>query len=141
MAERQHTSIDWHSWRVGVGIFVLLLPIYWLFIHFNDETRGFVVVCVTGAAFVACYVQRRERHRVRRWVTVALLYVLQLPLLLLVPLPAKLPGPTMYPVALLDAFALIWVSSLIERHVFQRSRIRQPSADEPPRYNDRSIDL
>lgn len=99
----------------GLVVAVLLSPIFFLFVHFGHQTRGFVVTCVTAVAIVSAYAQRRERNRAQLWLLVAFLYLVELPLSLLVPLPDRLAGATMIPISFANLFLLLGIVSLYQR--------------------------
>jgi len=99
----------------GLALAVLLSPLYLLFVHFGDETRGVVVTCITAVAIVSAYVQRKKANRIQLWLLVALLYCLELPVALLFPLPDSLLGATMIPISFANLFLLLGIVSLYQR--------------------------
>jgi hypothetical protein len=111
----ERTSPDTIGRIKGLVLAALLSPLYFLFIHFDEETRGFVVFCATGVACIAAYVQRKEHNRVQLWLLVGFVYLLELPVALLVPLPDRLPGATMIPISFLNLFLFLGVISLFQR--------------------------
>jgi uncharacterized membrane protein YhdT len=113
--ENERMSADTKARLVGLAMAVLLWPTWLLFARFSNETRGFVVFCVSGVAYAAAYVQRKKRNRMQLWLLIAIIYLVELPLALLVPLPSRVPGSAMLPVSFANLFLVLGAVSLFQR--------------------------
>jgi hypothetical protein len=99
---------------MGLGAAVLLLPIIYLFAQHREQSRGFVVFCVTGVFLSVIYARRREL-RLRLLIAIAALYAVQLAIALFIPLPERIAGAAMIPITIADAVLMLWLLHLIDR--------------------------
>jgi hypothetical protein len=108
-------STETQSRLAGLITAVLLLPIYFLFVHFHERSRGLVVETATLVACAAAYSLRREPNRGHLLSLVGIIYLVQLIIALLIPLPAKIPGAAMIPIAYIDLLLVIGIVALFQR--------------------------
>lgn len=110
MEDEEDGKFSPKTYGVMLAIFVALSPIYLLSIHYGVENRGFIVYCITGVFCSLFYACRNLAKRVRFIALIVSLYIVHLLIILLIPLPEKIPGAIMIAVSIVD---LIVVDSII----------------------------
>jgi hypothetical protein len=100
---------------VGLIGAVLLFPIYALTSHIGGENRGFIVFCVTGAFFGVAYVRFDIINNIYFISTMIVLYIIQCTIAMMVDWPYNFPGFLMIPIAIADAFFILYAILFVER--------------------------
>jgi energy-converting hydrogenase Eha subunit C len=105
---------------VGAICFILLFPIYAVFDHFNQEGRGFIIVCISGVFIAAAYVNSRN---IRSFVFVSMLsmlFIAQVAAVFFLKIPAYFPGFIMLPASIVNLLIVLAVMDRVEK--WERSR-------------------
>lgn len=95
---------------VGLIMAAALMPLFILFVHYNRQSLGLVLLCVTGVFLTVIYVKRSSALRLKFIASTAVLYIIHITIILNLKIPNKIPGFVMIPISFAD---LIFVLSLI----------------------------
>lgn len=107
----------------GAIAFILLFPFYAAFSHFNQEGRGFIIVCISVVFIAAVYVNT-ENIRSPVFVSLlALLFIAQVAGVLFMKIPERFPGFVMLPAAIVDLLLVLAVMNRAEK--WERSRLER----------------
>jgi hypothetical protein len=108
---------------VGAIAFILLLPIYAAFAHFDQEGRGFVIVCISVVFIATAYVNS-ENIRLPVFVSLlALLFLAQVTGAFFLKIPERFPGFVMLPMAFVNLLFVLTVMKRVEK--WERSRLER----------------
>lgn len=107
----------------GAIAFILLLPIYAAFAHFDQEGRGFITVCIC-VVFIATVYVNTENIRSPVFVSLlALLFIAQVAGVFFLKIPESFPGFIILPAALVDLLLVLAVMNRVEK--WERSRLER----------------
>jgi hypothetical protein len=113
--------------RSGAIIGLSMLPIFFLFVYLGKAELGFGVTIVATAAVLAIKLRWELSKHVWFWVTIAVVFALHIPLLLVFQWPPHTGVPTLFytmPMGIADFFIMSGAISLA-----QRLFLRDSSAD------------
>ena len=125
MKHERSAEHDFKLQMIGAGLFVALAPVYAIFSHYNQEDRGFLIVSITIVFCAVAYVRRAALRLAVFSMVLAILYIVQIVVAAVVPIPSRYPGFVMVPLAFLDLVIVLGVMSLVERQV----RTPKPGSD------------
>jgi uncharacterized membrane protein YjjP (DUF1212 family) len=94
---------------VGLIMAAALMPFFALFAHFGMRNLGFVLICITGVFLTVIYVNRSSALRWRFIAELISLYIIHIIVVLLLPLPQKIPGFIMIPISMADLVLVLSV--------------------------------
>jgi hypothetical protein len=108
----------------GVAIGLLVLPLYFVFVHFEKPAMG-RAACICLAAFLlAIRINWDLRGKLWFWGLIVFLLTLHVPLVLLVPWPGRwIPAIGILPIALADCVIVLGAIWLVEKWM---KRAQQP---------------
>ena len=107
----------------GAIAFILLFPMYAAFSHFNQEGRGFIIVCIS-VVFIATIYVNTENIRAPVFVSgLALLFIAQVAGVFFLKIPEPFPGFIMLPAAFVDLLLVLAVMKCVEK--WERSRLER----------------
>ena len=95
----------------------MLLPVFFLFAHFDKADMGLAALIVLGAVILAIKLHWRLRKHVWFWATIAIVLALHIPLVLIVQWPqGRIPTIThTMPIGIADFLLIMGVLSYAER--------------------------
>ena len=107
----------------GAIAFIFLYPVYAAFSHFNQEGRGFIIVCIS-VVFIATIYVNTENIRAPVFVSgLALLFIAQVAGVFFLKIPEPFPGFIMLPAALVDLLLVLAIMNRVEK--WERSRLER----------------
>ena len=107
----------------GAMAFILLYPVYAAFSHFNQEGRGFIIVCISAVFIGTVYVNTENIRSPVFVFLLALLFIAQVAGVFFLKIPESFPGFIMLPAALVDLLLVLAVMNRVEK--WERSRLKR----------------
>jgi hypothetical protein len=108
---------------IGLAGFVIFLPVYFGFRHFNREGLGLLIVSISGVFFAAAYVNSEHLRSVKFISLLSLFYIAQVSLAFFLKIPEQFPGFVMISAAFADLFLVLAVMAQVGR--WERSRSKR----------------
>lgn len=124
--EESAEEAETRSRVAGLIVFVLLSPIFFIFDHFGQSQKGFLVTCVTGVFAATIYVKGRKLLKPHSISVMIILFIAQILGLLLVDVPGPYFRPpysrAVLPFAVADLALLFAVLGIVDRAFGLRTR-------------------
>lgn len=99
---------------IAIVLALFLTPVFAIFSHFGETGRGMVVVCLTLVFCAVIYARNDIIFRRKIIATLALIYVFQLVVALVIYIPSRFSGIVAMPFALLDLILILWIVARVE---------------------------
>lgn len=109
--KKKHGTILW-----SLGAVLVTAPLYLLFSHFGEPGKGRAAWLCLGMLLIAIKVRWELRSYPWFWGTIALISVVEIPMVMFVPWTSKwIPAIVMLPFCLVDCLAVLWVIQTVEK--------------------------
>lgn len=119
---KQEKPTDWSGAIIGI----LLIPIFLFFIHEGKEDVGLNVCVSLLGILLAIRVRWQLRSHLWFWGVIILVFVLNVPLMLMVHWPhGWVPGVALLPVAFAEFLVTLWALRLVQKFL-----VKIPRSDE-----------
>jgi hypothetical protein len=114
-------------WWGRLCVFVVVLPLPFLFGYFGKVALGLPTVMSGGMVAIAIAMRWKLRRHVWFWITMTVLAALQVPLILFVPWTTKwVPAITIAPIALADLYAMLWTLAAVGKFMGEPINRKRP---------------
>jgi hypothetical protein len=84
-----------------------VIPFFALFVHYDRQSLGLILSCVTGVFLTVVYVKRSSALRWKFIARMSVLYIIHVIIVLNLPIPDKIPGFIMIPLSFADLVAVL----------------------------------